>query len=477
MVVVGAAHVFLEGPRAVLAANHRARSPEGAGKAATWSLEEVATAAAARLPSLTFWPYEVQLFAPEESGRPRLLSQAAYSARFAELHPLAAAVLQKVNKLPCPPGKRGGRIVVAGGAAAAPFSGKAGGGVDFHVVGADPGDPRELWAAAERVLGALREIDGANENPLVDYANPRLAASKVLLLRRGVLLVKYRWAPRRLPLVAREDRSSGLFEARPSDERPGHAKRSGRSPGAASGGREVKIVLRAFPSVSALLHGFDLGAGAVAYDGETARLSAMGAFAQLWGANLVDPPLRSKRYEERLVKYFGRGYALALVGLKKGLCRPRAPPLCLSRLRLEALEASSPWAVRGRVRARGPRPPGRAAEDRAVEAALLAELPFLAFRGAAAWSLVRRTSLEEAEEQEAAGGAGAAAAVARRNFARFRDDCDDYLQAEVALAWVSYLACPGPPGQSSEKNKHAAAGLFFTRDPATSFLRAPPRAI
>ena len=82
---------------------------------------------------------------------------------------------------------------------------------------------------------------------------------------------------------------------------------------------KIQIILRAFPSVSAVLHGFDIGSCCAAYDGFTARLTTLGAFSQLFRVNLINPEYRSTTYEQRLAKYFERGYALGLIHLKTNM--------------------------------------------------------------------------------------------------------------------------------------------------------------
>jgi hypothetical protein len=91
----------------------------------------------------------------------------------------------------------------------------------------------------------------------------------------------------------------------------------------------VQVVLRAYSSVSELLHGFDLGAAQVAFDGERVFLTAMGVFAATRGANVLNLAVRRVSYEARLARYLRRGFTLAAPDLDVGALRAAGtfPPL------------------------------------------------------------------------------------------------------------------------------------------------------
>jgi hypothetical protein len=74
---------------------------------------------------------------------------------------------------------------------------------------------------------------------------------------------------------------------------------------------KAQILLRAFPSLSSLLHGFDLPSCSLASDGTEVYLTTAAAFACAHRVNLVNPAYRSTTYELRLSKYFKRGVGLA----------------------------------------------------------------------------------------------------------------------------------------------------------------------
>lgn len=86
-------------------------------------------------------------------------------------------------------------------------------------------------------------------------------------------------------------------------------------------GLKMQVVLRVFPSLSALLHGFDLPSSCIAYDGEKTYFSTLGAWSHRTGLNIVNPSYRSTTYEYRLWKYFNhRGFGIVFPLLKRWTC-------------------------------------------------------------------------------------------------------------------------------------------------------------
>jgi len=75
---------------------------------------------------------------------------------------------------------------------------------------------------------------------------------------------------------------------------------------------KFQIILRAYESVSAILHAFDVPSCCVAYDGHRTYMTYLAAYAHVFHANIVVPEYRSTTYESRLMKYFERGYALVM---------------------------------------------------------------------------------------------------------------------------------------------------------------------
>ena len=76
--------------------------------------------------------------------------------------------------------------------------------------------------------------------------------------------------------------------------------------------RVVQVILRRYSTLAEVLHGFDLGACAVAWDGARVSLTALGRLAARWRVNVVNLAVRRGSYERRLVRYWERGFAVAL---------------------------------------------------------------------------------------------------------------------------------------------------------------------
>lgn len=77
----------------------------------------------------------------------------------------------------------------------------------------------------------------------------------------------------------------------------------------------VQVILRRYATVSEVLHGFDLGSAAVAYDGQELYFSSKGKLAYERGLNIVDLKLRRNTFETRLQKYAERGWAIGMLEL------------------------------------------------------------------------------------------------------------------------------------------------------------------
>jgi hypothetical protein len=82
--------------------------------------------------------------------------------------------------------------------------------------------------------------------------------------------------------------------------------------GFGEGSPTVQIILRAFPDLSGLLHGFDIPSCSIAFDGKTTYMTELCAWSHMNMVNIVYPKYRSTTYERRLIKYFNRGFALAM---------------------------------------------------------------------------------------------------------------------------------------------------------------------
>lgn len=77
-----------------------------------------------------------------------------------------------------------------------------------------------------------------------------------------------------------------------------------------------QFILRRYTSISEVIHSFDIGASAVAFDGQSVWLTNLARFAYEYGYNIVDPSRRSPSYEYRFNKYYEKGFGLIFPKLK-----------------------------------------------------------------------------------------------------------------------------------------------------------------
>lgn len=241
---------------AVNDAHRRPDVPDGEGSD-LWSIEQLAAAAAVT-------PRTGAVFAPVSWPGAKRITQAEYSRSFKGRSAIASQVLPMAN------------VVVAGGAAAWPLGTGAacpGSDVDFFVYGVDPSDQAALW---------------------------RVVATLVQKICKAALK-KYRCVSQRL--------SKGVVTLLAHNIRRGESAAT----------EKLQIILRAYPSISSILHAFDVPSAAVAFDGHRAYTTTLGAYAHACRVNPVVPAYRSTTYEARLAKYFERGYALELPGLDRRL--------------------------------------------------------------------------------------------------------------------------------------------------------------
>lgn len=75
------------------------------------------------------------------------------------------------------------------------------------------------------------------------------------------------------------------------------------------------VFARPYNTISEVLHGFDLGSSAVAWDGKKVYYSSLGKLAFEYGVNVLDLTRRRPSYEHRIEKYFQRGFSLVLPDL------------------------------------------------------------------------------------------------------------------------------------------------------------------
>lgn len=194
-------------------------------------------------------------------------TQEEYNNLFEAYFPRAMHVLKNVSN-----------VVVAGGAAGAPFlSPQPVGDVDFFVHGLDANNEQGLWAKAKEVAEVLQ-----------------ISLKGTTAVAPGVITFRF--------LPADQLGSSGGGN-NSEDEGIESRRRVDRT---------IQLILRAYPSTSSLIHAFDIPSSAIAFDGEKTYLTALGAYAQAYKVNLVNLDYRSTTFEKRLVKYFKRGFALGI---------------------------------------------------------------------------------------------------------------------------------------------------------------------
>lgn len=75
---------------------------------------------------------------------------------------------------------------------------------------------------------------------------------------------------------------------------------------------KLQLIFRLYKTISEILHGFDLGSSAVGYDGENVYMTSLGKFCHEHSCNIADTTRRSTTYEQRLKKYFERGFNIVL---------------------------------------------------------------------------------------------------------------------------------------------------------------------
>lgn len=289
--------MFPTDPVEVLRINDAHRRPDVTGD--LWTADEIAA-----LPPAAYL-YQVPTFAPASWPAARRVTQAQYNADFARRHPIAMAVLdtlaakrQSRVRKGLPPGVL---VVVAGGAAAAPYydhNVKAS-DVDFFITAPDATDAADdvepgLWEAADGIIVAFRKV----LRVLEDFDGLAL----VQILAPGVLTLEAFYRDKNYNMQT----------------------------------MKFQVILRVYASPSAVVHAFDVPSCCTVFDGTTAHSTTLGAFAHRFRVNLVHPAYRSTTYEARLLKYFERRYALGLVDLKAGVltagATTRLPHLVLNTL-------------------------------------------------------------------------------------------------------------------------------------------------
>ena len=78
---------------------------------------------------------------------------------------------------------------------------------------------------------------------------------------------------------------------------------------------KIQIIFRIYLNISEILHGFDIGASAVGFDGTNVYFTSLSRFSYENQCNILDLTRRSTSYEYRLKKYFDQGFSIVLPDL------------------------------------------------------------------------------------------------------------------------------------------------------------------
>lgn len=81
----------------------------------------------------------------------------------------------------------------------------------------------------------------------------------------------------------------------------------------------IQVILRIYKTIGEVIHGFDLGSSAIAWDGERVFLTGLGKLAAECGVNVLNLVARRSSYESRLSRYFERGFDVVLPNLNHNL--------------------------------------------------------------------------------------------------------------------------------------------------------------
>jgi len=243
------------------------------------------------------YKYVAPTFAPTNWRVPeKVIGQDAYNAAFNTKYPIMEAMGPIDN------------VVIAGGAAAMPFyeKGVTANDVDIFIHGIDPMNSKALWTKCDEVLSRLTQAiyDVARKN------KTGCVVSQTMI--PGLITIN---------VSERSRQSIAMAET-----------------------LKIQVILRAYSSISAILHAFDIPSACVAFDGRVTHLTTLGAFAHAFRANIVEPSYRSTTYESRLLKYFDRGFALVLPRLKIGAFA-KGVPLRLPHIVLTPAVVSRRFAV------------------------------------------------------------------------------------------------------------------------------------
>lgn len=255
--------VLLEDPIELFRKNDEYKYDAKDGTVDLWTADEIA-----EFP-ITSYQQRVTTVTPKFWPKPSIITQEIYNKYFDYCDPFAGEILRKMNPKDVSP-----RIIVAGGAATAPYYFETGfrpSDIDFFAVGLDGNNEDDLWKLIHDFMSVFCKIC----NPNGDYKILQILTPGLLTLY--VQLGKYSYSER----------------------------------------KKYQFILRCYPSAAAVVHGFDIPSCCTFYDGYISKSTTLGAYAHHFRVNLVNPEYRYNTYEYRLEKYFYKTYAIGFVHLDK----------------------------------------------------------------------------------------------------------------------------------------------------------------
>lgn len=86
-------------------------------------------------------------------------------------------------------------------------------------------------------------------------------------------------------------------------------------------GFDVQLIFKRFDTIADVLYSFDIPSCAIGFDGLKLYTTKLGDFTWRTKVNIIDLTRRSFKYDERLVKYFGRGFGILFPNLKADILK------------------------------------------------------------------------------------------------------------------------------------------------------------
>lgn len=192
-------------------------------------------------------------------------------------------------------------VIIAGGAIGSTLCQQdLGNDIDIFLYGLTPEQ------ATEKTIELIQQIYGSYESAVVEqYTDDEDISDSKLESIKANLRTKHT-----MNNVRNKNCITLQFEPVPKAKKDKNQDKEDLLP--RLGTSTIQIILRLYKSIQEILYGFDLGSSMIGYDGNNLYFSALGKFAYEYSANIVDPSRRSTTYEQRLYKYYRRGFHIIL---------------------------------------------------------------------------------------------------------------------------------------------------------------------